>query len=99
MESEPTLYARAVIYQMLATALVKKKPLPPKDWSVVKLDAEVSRAGTEYNPDLYRRHWDALITCVYYLVDFSCQMPERVNLSLSNSRVRQMCGELADEIE
>lgn len=99
MESEPKLFAREVLYQMLAAALVKKKPLPPKDWSVVKLDAEVSRAGTEYEPDLYQRHQDALITCVYYLVDFACQMPQRVNLSPSNSRVRQMCGELADEIE
>lgn len=99
MESEPKLFAREVIYQMLATALVKKKPLPPNDWSVVKLDEEVSRAGAEYELDLYRRHRDALIICVYYLVDFACQMPERVNLSLSNSRVQTMCGELADEIE
>lgn len=99
MESEPKLFAREVLYQMLAAALVKKKPLPPKDWSVVKLDKEVSRAGTEYEPDLYRRHRDALITCVFYLVDFACQMPQRVNLSTENERVRQMCGELADEIE
>lgn len=84
---------------MLAAVLSKKKPLPPADWSVVKLDQEVSRAGSEYDSDLFSRHWDALLTSVFYLVDFARQMPERVNLSTTNERVRQMCGELADEIE
>lgn len=99
MESELKLYAREVLYQMLTTALIKKKPLPPEDWSVVKLDEEVYLAGSEYEPNLYLRHTDALVTCVFYLVDFACRMPEWINLSTETERVRKMCGELADEIE
>lgn len=96
---QPKLYARDEIYRMLTTALIKKKPLPPDDWSVVKLDKEVSCAGKEYEPNLFWRHQDSLRTAIYYLVDFARQMPERVNLSVTNERVRKMCGELADEIE
>jgi hypothetical protein len=96
---QPNIYARDEIYRMLLTALVKKKPLPPEDWSVVKLDEEVTRAGSEYEPSLYLRHTDALATSVFYLVDFACRMPEWINLSATNERVRTMCGELADEIE
>jgi hypothetical protein len=33
------------------------------------------------------------------LVDFARRMPEWINLSTTNERVREMCGELADEIE
>lgn len=99
MEVQPNIYARDEIYRMLLTALVKKKPLPPEDWSVVKLDEEVTSAGSEYEPSLYLRHQDALATCVFYLVDFACRMPEWINLSTDTARVREMCGELADEIE
>lgn len=99
MESEPKLFAREVLYQMLATALIKKKPLPPDDWSVVKLDEEVSCAGSNYEPNLYLRHQDALRTSVFYLVDFARRMPEWINLSIENERVRKMCGEIAYEIE
>lgn len=99
MESELKLYAREMLYLMLAAALVKKKPLPPDDWSVAGLDEEVSRAGKEYEPNLHLRHHDALLTTVFYLVDFSRRMPEWINLSTENERVRQMCGELADEIK
>jgi hypothetical protein len=99
VESEPKLYAREVLYQMLATALIKKKPQPPKDWSVVKLDEEVYRAGKEYELNLHLRHIDALATSVFYLVDFASRMPEWINLSTENERVQTMCGELADEIE
>jgi uncharacterized protein YdcH (DUF465 family) len=99
MVQEHKLYARDELYRMLAAALIKKKPLLPEDWSVVKLDEEVYRAGSDYEPNLYLRHRDALATCLFYLVDFACRMPERVNLSIETQRVREMCGELADEIE
>lgn len=96
---QPKLYARDELYRMLLTALVKKKPVPPDDWSIVKLDEEVRRAGSEYEPSLYLRHREALATCVFYLVDFAARMPKWINLSNTNERVRAMCGELADEIE
>ncbi|HRH42964.1 MAG TPA: hypothetical protein PKY82_15145 [Pyrinomonadaceae bacterium] len=99
MQMQLNLYSRSDLYHMLAAALIKKKPLPPEGWSVVKLDEEVYRAGKEYNPDLFARHHDALITCVFYLVDFARRMPEWINLSPENEKVRKMCGELADEIE
>lgn len=96
---QPKLYARDELYRMLTTALVKKKPLPSAEWSVVKFDEEVSNAGSDYEPSLYLRHNDALATCVFYLVDFALRMPEWINLSTANERVCEMCGELADEIE
>lgn len=96
---QPKLYARDELYRMLTTALVKKKPLPPENWSAVKLDEEVTNSGSEYEPSIYLRHQDALTTCVYYLVDFASRMPEWINLSTVNERVCKMCGELADEIE
>ena len=96
---QPKLYARDELYRMLTTALIKKKPQPPNDWSVVKFDEEVYQAGSDYEPNLYLRHTDALVTCIFYLVDFASRMPEWINLSTENERVRKMCGELADEIE
>jgi hypothetical protein len=98
MQSE-TLYARDELYRILVATLITKKPLPPDDWSVVKLDEEVYCAGKEFEQNLFLRHQDAFLTSVFYLVDFACRMPNRVNLSTENERVRQMCGELADEIE
>ncbi len=99
MQMQPNLFSRSDLYGMLAAALIKKKPLPPDDWSVVKLDEEVNRAGKEYNSDLFARHHDSFATCVFYLVDFARRMPEWISLSTENERVRKMCGELADEIE
>lgn len=99
MESENKLFARVEIYRILTEALIKKTPLPPEGWSVVKLDEEVFCAGRFYEPDLHSRHKDALATSVFYLVDFARRMPEWINLSTTNERVREMCGELADEIE
>lgn len=96
---QPKLYARDELYRILTAALIQKKPQPPKEWSVVKLDEEVSLAGSEYEPNLYLRYYDALSTSVFYLVDFANRMPEWINLSITNERVRNMCGELADEIE
>lgn len=99
MEAENKLFARVEIYRILTEALIKKTPLPPKDWSVARFDEEVFRAGREYDPDLHSRHRDALCTSVFYLVDFARRMPEWINLSTTNERVREMCGELAIEIE
>ena len=99
MGSENKLFARVEIYRILTEALIKKTPLPPQGWSVVKFDEEVYRAEKEYDPDLHSRHRDALCASVFYLVDFACRMPEWINLSTTNERVREMCGELADEIE
>ena len=99
MESENKLFARVEIYRILTEALIKKTPLPPKNWSVVKFDEEVYRAGKEYDPDLHSRHRNALGVSIFYLVDFARRMPEWINLSTTNERVREMCGELADEIE
>lgn len=96
---QPRVFARDELYRMLAAALIKKKPLPPENWSVVKLDEEVRDAGKEFEPSLFLRHQDALLTSVFYLVDFARRMPDRVNLSTGNERIRKMCGELADEIE
>lgn len=96
---QPKLFARAEIYRILTKVLIEKKPLPPNHWSVVKFDREAMQAGKEYDLDLFSRHWDALTTSVFYLVDFARQMPGRVNLSTTNERVREFCGELADEIE
>ena len=99
MESENKLFARVEIYRILTEALIQKTPLPPKSWSVVKFDEEVFRAGKEYDPDLHSRHRDALCASIFFLVDFAHRMPEWINLSTTNERVREMCGELADEIE
>ena len=96
---QPKLYARDELYRMLAAALVTKKPLPPSRWSVAGLDEEVRLAGKDFNPNLFSRHQDALLTTIFYLVDFARRMPEWINLSTENERVRKMCGELADEIE
>ena len=96
---QPKVFARDELYRMLAAALIKKKPLPPDDWSVVKLETEVRDAGREFEQNLFLRHQDAFLTSVFYLVDFARRMPDRVNLSTENERVRKLCGELADEIE
>ena len=63
------------------------------------LDEEVYHAGNDFEPNLYLRHSDALATCLFYLVDFARRMPEWINLSTETARVREMCGDLADEIE
>src|ERR1041384_2884501 len=99
MEPENRLLARDEIYRMLAGVLAQKRPEPPAGWSVARLDEEVFRGGARVEPDLFRRHRDAVLTSVFYLVDFAGKMPDWINLSISSKRVREMCGELADEIE
>jgi hypothetical protein len=99
VESENKLFARSEIYRILTEALIKKTPLPPKvgAWSnsTKKFIAPVRNT----NRICIRDTRDALCASVFYLVDFACRMPEWINLSTTNERVREMCGELADEIE
>lgn len=99
MELEKKIFTRNEIYQILITALAEKNPLPPNGWSAVKLDEEVFRATREYEPDTILRQTDALDTSIFYLVDFALRMPERVNLTENNGRVKEMCEDLAAEIE
>ncbi len=86
------------IYPMLVAALAEKSPLPPADWSVVKLDEEVFKADKNYEPNQLLRQQDALLSALYYLVDLAVRMPERVDVSENNQRVCEMCSELATEI-
>ena len=90
---------RGEIYQTLVAALNEKCPAPPKGWCASQLDEELWRATRKYEPDALLRQQDALQTSLFYLVDYASRMPERVNLTESNERVRKMCEELADEIE
>lgn len=87
------------IYKKLIAALEHKEPLPPAGWRASQLDEELWRATKEYEPDSFLRQRDALRTCLCYLVDFAARMPEWINTTESNERVKKMCGELADEIE
>ena len=96
---ENKILTRGEIYQALARALTEKRPAPPKGWCASQLDEELWRATRAYEPNTILRQQDALQTSLYYLVDYASRMPERVNLSESNGRVRQMCEELANEIE
>jgi hypothetical protein len=98
VELENKIFPREETYRILTTVLIEKKPLPPAAWSVAGLDEEVFRAGREYEPDSFLRHKDALETAVIYLADFAHRMPEWINLSTTNARVRKMCEELAAEI-
>ncbi len=87
------------IYQKLIAAITDKKPLPPAGWCASQLDVELWRATKDYEPDAFLRQEDALRTCLAYLVDFAVRMPEWINTTETNERVKEMCGELADEIE
>lgn len=87
------------IYQILITALIQKTPPPPEGWCASQLDEELFRATREYEPDSLIRQKDALETSLFYLVDYAQRMPERVNLTESNNRVKEMCQDLASEIE
>lgn len=98
-QRERRIFTRDEIYQKLVTALIDKQPLPPAGWCASQLDEELWRATKEYEPDAYLRQKDALNTCLAYLVDFAVRMPERVNLAESNNRVKEMCAELALEID
>lgn len=99
MEAQTKILTRAEIYSILVAAIIDKQPLPPASWCASQLDEELWRATKEFEPDAFSRQQDALETCLNYLVDYAVRMPERVNLAESNARVKEMCEELADEIE
>lgn len=99
VEIENELLSKDDIYKILINALIEKLPLPPADWCRSKLDEEIRKATREYEPNAFVRQKDVLETSLFYLVDYALRMPERVNLNESNVRVKQMCEELAFEIE
>lgn len=96
---ENRILTRGEIYQALLVALQEKRPAPPAGWNAARLQEDLWRATREYESDAFLRQQDALQTSLFYLVDYGSRMPERVNLTESNGRVREMLGELADEID
>ena len=87
------------IYRKLIAALERKEPHPPAGWCASQLDEEIRRAGREFEPDARLRQADALETCLFYLVDFARRMPEWIDTTETNDRVKLLCRELAEEIE
>lgn len=98
-EQKRQIFTPDEIYKKLIAALENKEPLPPADWCASQLDEELWRATKDYEPDAFLRQEDALRTCFAYLVDFAVRMPEWINTTETNERVRKMCREVADEIE
>jgi hypothetical protein len=93
------ILTRDAIYRKLIAALECKEPPPPAGWCASQLDEEIWRAGREFEPNARLRQADALQTCLFYLVDFARRMPEWINTTETNDRVRLACRELAEEIE
>lgn len=87
------------IYRKLIAALERKEPHPPVGWCASELDEEIRRAGREFEPDARLRQEDALQTCLFYLVDFARRMPEWIDTTIGNDRVKHLCLELSEEIE
>jgi len=87
------------IYRKLIAALECKEPHPPAGWCVSQLDEEIRRASREFEPDAKLRQEDALQTCLFYLVDFARRMPEWIDTTETNDRVKLACRELSEEIE
>lgn len=87
------------IYRKLIAALECKEPHPPAGWCASQLDEKIRRAGREFEPDAKLRQEDALQTCRFYLVDFARRMPEWINTTETNDRIKLACWELAEEIE
>lgn len=98
-EHRQRIFTPDEIYKKLIAAITDKEPLPPAGWCASQLDEEIWRATKDYEPDAFLRQEDALRTCMAYLVDFAVRMPEWINTTETNERVRKMCGELAAEIE
>lgn len=97
-ESSAGILDRDEIYRKLIAALERKEPHPPADWYASQLDEEIRRAGREFEPDARLRQEDAIQTCLFYLVDFARRMPEWINTTETNDRIKLACGELAEEI-
>jgi len=87
------------IYRKLIAALECKEPHPPAGWCASQLDDEIRRAGREFEPDARLRQEDALKSCLFYLVDFAERMPEWINTTAGNDRIKLTCLELAEEIQ
>lgn len=96
---ERKIFTHDEIYPILARALTEKQPSPPAGWCASKLDDEILRATKVYEPDAFLRQQNALGDCLAYLVDFARRMPEWIDVTEKNERVREMCGELASEVE
>lgn len=96
---ERRIFTRDEVYRKLVVALTDKQPFPPAGWCASQLDEELWRATKEFEPSAYLRQQDALRTCLAYLVDFAVRMPEWINTTETNARVKEMCAELADEVE
>lgn len=92
------ILSRDEIYQTLIHAITEKRPLPPADWDLVKLEEEIRTATAQYDPNPLSRQQDALLTAVYYLVDFAVRMPEWIETTAKNERVEKTCRELAEEL-
>ncbi len=98
-QNQRWIFTRDEIYRKFVAALEHKQPLPPAGWCASQLDEELWRATRGFEPDVYLRQQNALDTCFFYLVDFALRMPERVNLSERNNRAKEMCEDLALEVE
>ena len=98
-ESNAGILTTDEIYRKLIAALECKQPHPPVGWCASQLDEEIRRAGRELEPDAKLRQEDALQTCLFYLVDFARRMPEWINTTETNDRVKLTCRELAEEVE
>lgn len=98
-ESHAGILTPDEIYRNLVAALECKEPHLPAGWCASQLDEEIRRAGREFEPDARLRQEDALQTCLFYLVDFARRMPEWINTTETNDRIKLVCLELAEEIE
>ena len=99
MDTENRILRHDEIYARLIAALEEKRPLAPTGWSVSQLDEEAFKATGEYEPDAFLRQKDAFETSLFYLADFSARMPEWIDTTENNERVRKACEMLALEIE
>jgi hypothetical protein len=98
-ESNAGILTTDEIYRKLIAALERKEPPPPAGWCASELDEEMRRATREFEPDARLRQQDALQTCLFYLVDFARRMPEWIDTTETNDRVKLLCLELSEEIE
>ena len=98
-ESRDEIFNRDEIYRKLIAALERKEPHPPAGWCASQLDEEIRQASREFEPDAKLRQEDALKSCLFYLVDFARRMPEWINTTKTNDRIKLTCRELSEEIE
>ena len=98
-ESSAGILDRDEIYRKLIAALERKEPHPTAGWCASEFDEEIRRASREFEPDARLRQEDAIQTCLFYLVDFARRMPEWIDTTAGNDRVKLLCGELSEEIE